>query len=100
MYHQHVKEKEARAQQVSMVCHLGRPDVHSGSEKDITPENKWVEKHFQSFQWTDREQFVSVDDKNVGTSCAMESPPDAHSDDDDDDDDEEEEESSEEEHEW
>jgi hypothetical protein len=55
MYHQHVKEKEARAQQVSMVRHLGRPDVHSGSEKDITPENKWVEKHFQSFQWTDRE---------------------------------------------
>jgi hypothetical protein len=37
---------------------------------------------------------VSVDDKDVGTSCAMESPPDAHSDDD------EEEESSEEEHEW
>jgi hypothetical protein len=38
---------------------------------------------------------VSVDDKDVGTSCATESPLDAHSDDDDD-----EEDSSEEEHEW
>jgi hypothetical protein len=49
MYCQHVKEKEARARHVSMMCHLGMPDVHSGSEKDITLEEKWVENHFQSF---------------------------------------------------
>jgi hypothetical protein len=46
MYHQHVKEKEAQARQVLMMCHLGMPDVHSGSEKTIPPEEKWVEDHF------------------------------------------------------
>jgi hypothetical protein len=38
MYRQHVKEKEARACQISMMCHLGMPNVHSGSEKTITTE--------------------------------------------------------------
>jgi hypothetical protein len=56
------------------------PDVSSGSEKIITPEEKWVEDHFQSFQWTARDQFVSADDIDAGTSRAMESPPDARSD--------------------
>jgi hypothetical protein len=55
-------------------------DISSGSEKIITPEEKWVEEHFQSFQWTARDQFVSAKDLDVGTSCAMDSPPDAHSD--------------------
>jgi hypothetical protein len=41
------------------------PDVSSGSEKVITPEEKWVENHFQSFQWIDRDQFVSVDDMDA-----------------------------------
>jgi hypothetical protein len=62
MYRQHVKEKEARARQKLMMRHLGIPDVKSGSEDDITPEENWVEKNFESFQWTDRIQFVSVDD--------------------------------------
>jgi hypothetical protein len=51
-----------------------------------------VEEHFQSFQWTARDQFVSAEDLDVGTSHAMESPPDARSDGD------EEHEESEEEH--
>jgi hypothetical protein len=42
MYHQQVKEKEARARQVLMMRHLGMPDVCSGSEKVITPKEKWV----------------------------------------------------------
>jgi hypothetical protein len=50
-----------------------------------------VDNHFQSFQWTDRDQFVSVDDMDAGTSRAMESPLGARSDDD---------ETSEEEREW
>jgi hypothetical protein len=72
-----------------MMRHLGMQDINSGSKNDITPEEKWVDKNFQSY-WTDMSQFVSVDDLDTDTSCAMESPPDAHSDDD----------SSEEEHEW
>jgi hypothetical protein len=75
-----------------MMHHLGMTDISNGSEKIITPEEKWVEEHFQSFQWTARDQFVSAEDLDVGTSCAMESPPDARSDGD------EEHEESEEEH--
>jgi hypothetical protein len=91
MYHQHVKEKEAICRQKMMMHHLGMPDVKSRSEDNITPKEKWVEHNFKSFQWTDRDQFVSVDDLDASTSHAMESPPDARSAD---------EEYSEEEHEW
>jgi hypothetical protein len=42
------------------------PNVSSGSEKVITTEGKWVENHFQRFQWTNIDQFVSVDDMDVG----------------------------------
>jgi hypothetical protein len=49
MYRQPVKEKEARAHQVRMMHHLGMTDISSGSKKIITPEEKWVEEHFQSF---------------------------------------------------
>jgi hypothetical protein len=28
-----------------------------------------------TFEWTDRSQFVLVEDLGAGTSCAMESPP-------------------------
>jgi hypothetical protein len=55
MYCQHFKEKEARARQVRMMHHLGMTDISNGSEKIITPEEKWVEEHFQSFQWTARD---------------------------------------------
>jgi hypothetical protein len=40
-----------------------------------------VEQNFQSFQWTDRDQFVSVDDLDTGASHGIDSPPDARSDD-------------------
>jgi hypothetical protein len=55
-------------------------DISSGSEKIITPEEKWVEEHFQSFQWTAKDQFVLAEDLDVGTSRAMDSPPDARND--------------------
>jgi hypothetical protein len=76
MYQQHVKEKEARARQFSMLHHLGMKDVKSGSGKDVTPEDKWVK---ENFQWTNMSQFVHADDLEGGTSRAMESPPHAKS---------------------
>jgi hypothetical protein len=72
LYRQYVKEKEARAHQIAMMRHLGMTGVKSGSEKDINPEDKLEEK---TFQWTDRSQFVSIDDLDTSTSRAMESPP-------------------------
>jgi hypothetical protein len=51
---------------------MGITDEKSGSEKDITPEEKRMEK---TFQWTDQSQFVSVDDLEGSTSHSMESPP-------------------------
>jgi hypothetical protein len=62
-----------------MMRHLGMPEVKCGSEDDITPEEKWVEKNFERFKWTDRSWVVSVDDLDAGTTHAMESPLDTHS---------------------
>jgi hypothetical protein len=76
MYRHHVKEKEARAHQIKMMHHLAMEDVQSGSEKVISPEEKWVK---ENFQWTDGSQFVSADDLEGDTSHAMESPPHADS---------------------
>jgi hypothetical protein len=72
MYRQHVKEKEARARQLKMMHHMGLTHEKSGSEKSITLEEKWMEN---TFQWTDHNQFVLVEDLSADTSRAMESPP-------------------------
>jgi hypothetical protein len=71
MYMQHVKDKEARACPLKMMRYLGLIDEKSGSEKSITLEEKWMEN---TFQWSDRIQFVLVEDLGGGTSHAMESP--------------------------
>jgi hypothetical protein len=55
-----------------MMRHMGISDIKSGSEKDMTHKDKWMEK---TFQWTDRSQLVSVDDLQGGSSHAMESRP-------------------------
>jgi hypothetical protein len=68
---QHDKEKEGRACPLKMMHYLGLTDEKSGSEKSITLEEKWMEN---TFQWSNRIQFVLVEDLGGGTSRAMESP--------------------------
>ena len=41
LYKAHVAEKMARRRQIQLMRHLNVPDVKSGSEKTITPEDTW-----------------------------------------------------------
>ena len=51
MYEAHVNEKHARRRQIAMMKHLNMP-VQSGSEKSITPEERWISTHIT---WSDDE---------------------------------------------
>ena len=51
MYEAHVNEKLARRRQIAMMRHLSM-SVQSGSEKSITPEERWISSHNT---WTDDE---------------------------------------------
>ena len=51
MYEAHVNEKLARRRQIAMMRHLSM-SVQSGSEKSITPEERWISSHST---WTDDE---------------------------------------------
>ena len=46
----HVAEKMARRRQIQLMRHLNVPDVKSGSEKTITPEDTWC---LENCQWSD-----------------------------------------------
>ena len=65
MYEAHVNEKLARRRQIAMMKHVNMP-VQSGSEKSITPEERWISSHST---WTDDEappqpftSFTAADD--------------------------------------
>lgn len=65
MYEAHVNEKLAQRRQISMMRHLNM-SVQSGSEKSITPEERWISSHGT---WTDDEappqpstSFTAADD--------------------------------------
>ena len=51
MYEAHVNEKHARRCQIAMMKHLNM-SVQSGSEKSITPEERWISAHIT---WSDDE---------------------------------------------
>ena len=50
LYKAHVAEKMARRMQIQLMRHLNVPDVKSGSEKTITPEDTWC---LENCQWSD-----------------------------------------------
>ena len=65
MYEAHVNEKLARRHQIAMMKHLNM-SVQSGSEKSITPEERWISAHST---WSDDEvprqpstSFAAADD--------------------------------------
>ena len=50
LYKAYVAEKMARRRQIQLMRHLNVPDVKSGSEKTITPEDTWC---LENCQWSD-----------------------------------------------
>lgn len=57
LYKAHVVEKMAHRRQIQLMRHLNVPDVKSGSEKTITPEDTWC---LANFQWSDDEPATSA----------------------------------------
>jgi hypothetical protein len=85
MYKAHYNEKMTRRRKIQMtrqrkiqMMRLMGMEVKSGSEKCITPEEKWNSKECQ-WEYVDTE--FEVDPTALGTSCVMESPPSSHGDD-------------------
>jgi len=80
MYEAHVNEKLARRRQIAMMKHLNM-QVQSGSEKSITPEERWISTHST---WTDDEAPPQPSSSFAAADNAMEESD--HDDDDDSDD--------------
>ena len=80
IYKAHVNEKLARRRQIAMMKHLNM-QVQSGSEKSITPEERWISTHST---WTDDEAPPQPSSSFAAADNAMEESD--HDDDDDSDD--------------
>jgi hypothetical protein len=57
LYKAHVAEKMAHRRQIQMMRHCNVPGAESGSEKVITPEDKWC---LENCQWSDDEPSTSA----------------------------------------
>jgi hypothetical protein len=70
-----VAEKMARRRYIELMRHLNVPGVQSGSEKNITPEDKWF---LANCQWSDDEPSSSAaratEDAAVDPADAAEDP--------------------------
>ena len=83
LYKAHVAEKMARRRQIQLMRHFNVPDVKSGSEKTITPEDTWC---LENCQWSDEAPATSSIRGPEATIVGSEEAEEPNDTDDDDDD--------------